>query len=147
MILSRAPVEKSTHLQSLLESLVSEHPAKFPSGAPMVSDFRSQALHYPSGSPEKEPFSRFPLQSSPSGALLSLKRHPSPELFTIHSLVIYLSLKVPGKQASLHVPQQGPYRYMFCLHIQWFIRSFISIRVPNLGALPQKRAKHLFTVL
>ena len=40
MILYRAPVEKGTHLQSLLKSLVVEPPAKFPSGALKESDVR-----------------------------------------------------------------------------------------------------------
>jgi hypothetical protein len=61
LILNGAPVEKGAYLQSLLKSLVNEHPAKFPSMAPTVSDFHSQALlPYPSGSPLKEPSSRFP---------------------------------------------------------------------------------------
>jgi hypothetical protein len=83
MILNRATVEKSAHVQSLLKSLVNEHPAKFPSGAPTVSDFHSRALlPYPSGSPENEP-SSFPRQSihiegcSPSGALLLSLKIPS----------------------------------------------------------------------
>jgi len=38
MILYRAPVEKGTHLQSLLKSLVDKTPAKLPSRALMESD-------------------------------------------------------------------------------------------------------------
>jgi hypothetical protein len=61
MILNRSPMEKGVHLQSLLKFLVNEHPAKFPSRPPTVSDFHSQALlPYPSRSPEKEPSFRFP---------------------------------------------------------------------------------------
>jgi len=61
MILNGAPVEKGDHLQSLLKSLVKKHPPKFPSGAPIVSNFHFRALlQYPSGSPEKEPSSKFP---------------------------------------------------------------------------------------
>jgi len=61
MILNRATVEKGAHLQNLLTSPVNEHPAKIPSGPPTVSDFCSRGLlPYPSGSPEKEPSSRFP---------------------------------------------------------------------------------------
>ena len=51
MILNRAPVEKGAHLESLLKSQVSEHPAIFYSGTLKVSDLLSQALlPYPSGS-------------------------------------------------------------------------------------------------
>jgi len=39
MILNRAPVQKGAHLQSLLKYPVNEHPAKFPSRAPTMSDF------------------------------------------------------------------------------------------------------------
>ena len=100
---STAPVEKGAHLQSLNKSSVNLYPAKFPSEAPTVSDFCSRALlPHPSGSPVKEPSSRilkFPVYGSPSffSGPLQRERDPSPQLSSTHSLVIHLSLKVPGK--------------------------------------------------
>jgi hypothetical protein len=47
-----------------------------------------------------------------------------------HSLVIYLSLKVPSKRASLHVCQQGPCGCTCRLQSQWFICSFLSVSEP-----------------
>jgi hypothetical protein len=96
-------VEKGAHLQSLNKSPLNVYPAKFPSEAPTLSDFLSQALlPHPSGSPGKEPsyyLLKFPVYGTPSflNGPLERERHLSPELSSIHSLVIHLFLKVHNK--------------------------------------------------
>jgi hypothetical protein len=52
------------------------------------------------------------------------------------------SLKVPGKGAPIHVPPAGPLgREMLHFQSQWFIHSFIYLRVPSEGALPRNRGE------
>jgi hypothetical protein len=58
----------------------------------------------------------------------------------LQSFLLHLSLKVPSKSAP---PQCSPtgslWREKLHLHRQWFIHSFISVRVPNKALSHEKR--------
>ena len=106
---------------------------------------------YPFGSPENEPPSfTFSYQSSrreterlPPGSPAAPygEWHPSTELSSAHSLIIHLSLKVPGKWAPPHVPQQVPME-RDASSPEPMVYSFIYIRQsPQLRTPPRKTGK------
>jgi len=75
------------------------------------------------------------------------ERHSSPELSSTHSLVINLSLEVPGKWTPLHVPQQGPYgeRCFISRANGLFIHLYLS-ESPIKDPSHEKRGKHTVTI-
>jgi len=78
-------------------------PPGSPKRAPAETDapFREPSFNF---------LSKFPVKGPPSPQVPQRReRHPFLELSSTHPLIIHLSLKVHGKGAALHVPQQGPY--------------------------------------
>jgi len=69
-------------------------------------------------------------------------RHSFPEPSSTLPPTTHHSFEVPHKVAPLHVhTTESLWRGMLHLHSQWFIHSFISVRVPTEGALPQNGGK------
>jgi len=119
MILNRASVEKGACLQSLIKFPADEPSTNSPARPPWRVMSIPRALLPISfwiprkGSPNRAPAERDAPTPEPSNYLLKSpvngppppgfpmgpygERHPSPELSSTHSLVIHLTLEVPGK--------------------------------------------------
>jgi len=68
---------------------------------------------------------------SPMGPL-QRKTNPFPVPSSSHLLITHLFLKVPSMVAPVHVHPTGSlWREMLHLQSQWFIHSFIAVRVPS----------------
>ena len=100
-----------------------------PNRAPAERDapFLEPSFNYLSKFPVHEPPH---LPGSPRGSYR--QRHPFPQPSSMHPLITHFSLKVHSKVTPLHVHPTGlPQKEMLHLQSQWFICSFISVRVPS----------------
>jgi hypothetical protein len=85
----------------------------------------------PSNYPSKFPVNGPPTPGSPTRPLRR-KRHPFPGPSSSHSPITHLFHKVSGKAAPFHVHPTGSlWREMLPPQSQWFIHTFISVRVPS----------------
>ena len=107
MVLSGAPMERDTRLQSRLKYIspwVNRPPSRLPSRTPTERDatFLEPSLNY---------FSKLPVNGPPSppgSPVGSLWRHLFPEPSATLTLITHLSLKVPSKRAPSMFPNRVP---------------------------------------
>jgi len=133
------PVSKSLPLHILQDSQSSIHPPGFSCRAPIEREIHliSRAPHLSSRVPDKGATLQV-LRWGPCGerdacfqSLVGISWSPNKQSLLIKHNLTFLSKSV--KKPLSHVPTTAPlWREMLSFQNQWFIQSFISLKIPQL---------------
>jgi len=139
--LSQRTVSNPSLVLSYERCLFPEPSVTYPSGSPVKKHPPGSCNRAPAekDAPFPEPCFQLPLKVPRKWIppLPPMDRHPFPEPYSTHPLITHLCLSSPPPC----FPTWCLWKEMLCLQSQWFIHSFISVRVPSLGALPRNEGK------